>query len=107
MKDYSEQIISILISDLKQDYLKSSEIEKASGPSGISKAAEAINSLIQSEVHGLELHIVDLTEQLFESERLMLEAKKTSFSPFTNKKPGYGAIRVRRSRTIKTDEENK
>jgi hypothetical protein len=107
MKDYSEQIISILISDLKQDYLKTSEIEKASGPSGISKAVEAINSLIQSEVQGLELHIVDLTEQLFESDRLMLEAKKRAFSRFSNKKPGYGAIRARSSRTITTDEESK
>jgi hypothetical protein len=76
MKDYIQQIMAILISNLKTDDLSSLDKNKISGISGISSAAKAINTLINNEVYGLEQQIVDLTEQLSETDSLLIEAKR-------------------------------
>lgn len=75
MKDYSQQIKIILDSYLKRDDTSSGK-DRIPGISDISAAAKAIDALIQEEVYGLEMQVVDLTEQLSETDSLLIEAKK-------------------------------
>lgn len=96
MKDYSQQITTILVSYLKRDDTSSSDTNRIPGVSGISTATKAINTLINNEVYALELQIVDLTEQLSETDSLLIEAKK-AMAPRTRSR-----LRVSRlSRTVK------
>jgi hypothetical protein len=102
MKDYTEQIISILMSDLKQDHLVVSDRGRTSGLIDISKVAKSINSLIQSEIYELESHIVDLTEQLFETDRLMMETNKSPLLSNSYMKSVSGNKREGRTKNIRT-----
>jgi hypothetical protein len=92
------------MSDFKQDQLIASDREKTSGLIDISNVAKSINSLIQSEICGLESHIVDLTEQLFETDRLMMETIKSSLLSNSYKKSVSANKREGHTNNIRTYE---
>lgn len=76
MKDYNKQIMTILKLCLNSDDLQCSGRNELPDSSGISRAVRALNAMIKNEVYELELQIVDLTEQLSETDSLLIEAKK-------------------------------
>lgn len=78
MKDYRNEIMPILIANLKLDYLSNPDENKIPGLSGLEKAVNEISSMINSEVEGLEAELVNLTEQLAENDFLLFEANKTT-----------------------------
>jgi hypothetical protein len=76
MKDYSKEITKIILSGIKIDR----ECGKAKDPASqlleLSEVVRKINLMIQNEIFSLEEEIVSLTEQLQESDSIILEARK-------------------------------
>jgi hypothetical protein len=94
MKDYSNEILTILQSNtIVHDQHVSERIHILELP-GILKSIEAINLLIQNEVSGLESQLVDLTELLMETDSLLLEAKEVKLPHVSHSKPKTGKRRT-------------
>ncbi len=73
MKDYSVQLMKVLAFNIR--------IDTASDPkspviTGFSEAVSKLNSMIQQEVSGLEMEIVNLTEQLIEDDSLLTNVRR-------------------------------
>jgi hypothetical protein len=97
MKDYSKQIKTILVTCLRlQDGYLDSDGKQYLDILGLSKAVREINELIQLEVNGLELQVVELIDQLFESDALLIEAKKAIIPLISHSKPRTGSTRMLR-----------
>jgi hypothetical protein len=103
MKDYRNQILAILKSSFNQKYLQDSVYSKVLRLSGISEAIDEINAMIQNEVAALEQQIVDLTEQLSETDSLLIEVKKVKTPRISHSKPGSVIRKI--SRTVKLKNE--
>lgn len=94
MKDFSKQISAIFASNLKSGLLPPEEVSRILSLPCISKAANEINAMLQDEVWGLEMQIVSLTEELAETDALLIEAKKSILPYFSSGKAKSG-VRVR------------
>jgi hypothetical protein len=86
MKDYSKQIMTIIVSCLEPENLEFSGRIQVPELSGILKAVKVINAVIQNEVCELEKQVVDLTEQLSETDLLLMEAIKTKMPRTSHRK---------------------
>ncbi len=75
MKDYKDQIRSVIIANFRLNTSSSPEIREIPGLAGMSGAVAQINRMIQSEVSSLESEIVNLTEQMLEYDTLMNNTK--------------------------------
>ena len=76
MKDYSNNIMVILESNLELDKLPAEVKTKFSHFSKVSRAVKELNTFIQTEVCAMQSEIVVLTEQLMENDTLLIEHKK-------------------------------
>ncbi len=107
MKDYSKQIMAILMSSFNSDDLRSTGWNQISELSGALKAVEAINTFIQNEVNGLELQVVDLTEQLTETNMLLLETKRVVIPRISHKQTSRRRTRMTQANEIRDKNTNK
>jgi hypothetical protein len=106
MKDYSNQILTILQSNITVHGLHVSERTHLLELPGVSKAIGTINLLIQNEVSGLESQLVDLTELLLETDSLLFEIKKVKLQHISHSKPGTANRRTSRIGKIKNEYSN-
>jgi hypothetical protein len=108
MKDYSKQIKTILVTCLRlQDGYLDSDGKHYLDILGLSKAVREINEMIQLEVNGLELQVVELTDQLFESDTLLIEAKKAIIPRISHSKPRANSSRTDRAAKFRAKSLNK
>ncbi len=76
MKDYTEQIRTIIVSNFKLDTSSNAERDEVPGLSGLSITISQLNRMIQDEVFGLESEIVNLNDQLIEYDSLHMDLRK-------------------------------
>ena len=76
MKDYSKEITKIILSGVKIDRESGNVNDPVSQLLELSEVVRKINLMIQKEVFNLEEEIVSLTEQLQESDSIIMEARK-------------------------------
>jgi hypothetical protein len=96
MKDYSQQILAILASNLKPETSKDAN-EGIPGLSGVSKSVHQINLMIRNEVSRLEAELVNLNDQLLETDSLLYQTRKKP-----SRKAIYPVERQKKDKTYPT-----
>jgi hypothetical protein len=103
MKDYRDEIQSILISNLQLNGSFTEGKSLIPGISGVPEAINVINALIKHEIFRLEQYLVVLSDELAEANLLLMEANNVSipvsrmkFKPHRDRKNSPEKLRRRK-----------